>query len=66
MLNRNNIVYGGLTGAVFGLAYPYLRAYWTGAAASPGIGEIAMFAAVGAIGGIAAFALRGSLGEDDR
>ncbi len=63
-LSKETLIYGGLTGAIIGMAYVTGRAWWGGDVSTVTAAELIPMAAVGAVGGILAFAFRRSTGED--
>ncbi len=66
MLSNQNLIYGGIAGAVIGILVALGQAWWNSDNSMLGAVQLISFAIVGAIGGILAFGLRGSLGEDDK
>ena len=58
--SRENIIYGGIAGAVIGLLYVIIRAYMTGDYSDVVPLNMLFFAGFGALGGVLALAIRSS------
>lgn len=58
--SRENVIYGGIAGAIFGLLYVTVRAYLTGDYSDLVALNLLFFAGFGALGGILALAIRSS------
>jgi len=65
-LDQENIVHGGITGALFGIAYIFARSWWTNDYSDATALNLIGAALVGAVAGIAAFAVRWSTGTDGK
>jgi len=57
-LTKQDLIFGGILGAILGLAYQLWRAHSAGGIETASLTEFVAAAAIGAIAGIAAFVIR--------
>ncbi|MEW5962023.1 MAG: hypothetical protein AB1749_00525 [Pseudomonadota bacterium] len=61
-LSHQELIYGGIAGAVVGILYRLISANWATPPETIGAADLGAAAAIGAIAGILAFLVRGATG----